>query len=44
MGNKCDLESERQVNKEIAKNFAKENNLLFLETSAKNGVNIEKIF
>lgn len=44
MGNKCDLELERQVNKEVAKNFAKENNLLFLETSAKNGTNIEKIF
>lgn len=28
----------------MAKNFAKENNLLFLETSAKNGTNIEKIF
>lgn len=44
VGNKCDLESERQVNKEVAKNFAKENNLLFLETSAKSGTNIEKIF
>lgn len=44
VGNKSDLESERQVNKEVAKNFAKENNLLFLETSAKSGTNIEKIF
>jgi small GTP-binding protein len=44
VGNKADLESERQVNKEVAKNFAKENNLLFLETSAKTGTNIEKIF
>lgn len=44
VGNKCDLEGERQVNKEVAKNFAKDNNLLFLETSAKNGTNIEKIF
>lgn len=44
VGNKVDLEGERKVNKEVAKNFAKENNLLFLETSAKNGTNIEKIF
>ncbi len=44
VGNKQDLENQRQVNKEVAKNFAKENNLLFLETSAKNGSNIEKIF
>ena len=44
VGNKADLEAERQVDKETAKNFAKDNNLLFLETSAKNGQNIEKIF
>lgn len=44
VGNKSDLETEREVNKEVAKNFAKENNLLFLETSAKNGTNVEKIF
>jgi len=44
VGNKSDLEGEREVNREVAKNFAKENNLLFLETSAKNGTNIEKIF
>ena len=44
VGNKCDLDEDRQVNKEVAKNFARENNLLFLETSAKNGTNIEKIF
>lgn len=44
VGNKSDLDQDRQVNKEVAKNFAKENNLLFLETSAKNGTNIEKIF
>ena len=44
VGNKSDLEGERKVNKEVAKIFAKDNNLLFLETSAKNGNNIEKIF
>lgn len=44
VGNKVDLEGERQVDMNDAKEFAKENNLLFLETSAKNGQNIEKIF
>ena len=44
VGNKADLEDERKVDKEVAKNFAKENNLLFLETSAKEGQNIEKVF
>ena len=44
VGNKSDLESDWKVNKEVAKNFAKDNNLLFLETSAKSGTNIEKIF
>ena len=44
VGNKCDMENQRQVQSALAKQFAKENNLLFLETSAKNGNNIEKIF
>ena len=44
VGNKADLENQRQVNANVAKLFAKENNLLFLETSAKNGTNVEKIF
>ena len=38
------MENQRQVQSAIAKQFAKENNLLFLETSAKNGNNVEKIF
>lgn len=44
VGNKVDLEGDRQVDKNVAKEFSKENNLLFMETSAKNGQNIEKIF
>jgi small GTP-binding protein len=44
VGNKCDLENQRKVDSNMARQFAKENNLLFLETSAKNGANIEKIF
>lgn len=47
VGNKSDLESARQVSKETASNFAEDNSLLFIETSAKlegpEG-NIEKAF
>ena len=35
IGNKCDLESKRQVSKEEGEKFAKENGLVFMETSAK---------
>ncbi|EGR31311.1 rab2 gtpase, putative, partial [Ichthyophthirius multifiliis] len=44
IGNKCDLEDQRQVSVEEAQNFAKENNLLFLEASAKTSQNIEEAF
>ena len=44
IGNKTDLEDKRQVPKESAKKFAEENNLVFYETSALNGSNIEEIF
>ena len=37
VGNKSDLEGQRQVSQTVAKTFAKDNNLMFLETSAKNG-------
>ena len=42
-GNKCDL-PERQVTKEEAEAFAKQNNLPYLETSAKNKININEGF
>ena len=35
IGNKCDLEAKRQVSKEEGEKFAKENGLVFMETSAK---------
>jgi len=44
IGNKCDLENKRQVTKEEGAAFAKENSLLFLETSAKTAENVEQAF
>jgi len=42
-GNKCDL-AEREVTKEEAEKFAEENNLVYLETSAKAKININEGF
>ena len=44
VGNKLDLEDEREVDKETALKFAEKNNLKYLETSAKNGKNINNSF
>ena len=44
VGNKIDLENERQVSTEEGKRFAAEKNLIFQEVSAKNGMNIEELF
>jgi len=44
VGNKCDLEEERQVSTEEGAAFAKSNGLLFLETSAKTGHNVDEAF
>ena len=44
VGNKSDHDEERKVSKEEAKNLAKEKNLFFLETSARNNDNIQKLF
>ena len=44
VGNKCDNEEERKVSREEAENLAKEKNLFFLETSAKNDNNVQKLF
>merc|ERR1712150_34903 len=37
IGNKCDLEAQRDVTYEEAKQFADENGLMFVEASAKTG-------
>ncbi|KAJ6252757.1 ras-related protein rab-2a [Anaeramoeba flamelloides] len=44
IGNKSDLEKNRKVSKKEGEEFAKEHNLLFLETSAKTAQNIEEAF
>ena len=43
-GNKKDIEDRRVIKKEQGENFAKENNLMFSECSAKIGENIDNIF
>lgn len=44
VGNKCDLESKRQVTTEEAQEFATENGIFFMETSAVTGFNIDNLF
>ena len=44
VGNKTDLEEKRAVQKAEGEKFAEDNGLLFFETSAKNGQNIEEMF
>jgi len=42
LGNKIDLDDRRSVDKEQAAEYARNNNMIFFETSALNGTNIEK--
>lgn len=44
IGNKSDLEGKRAVSTEEGEQFAKQHNLIFLETSAKNANNVEDAF
>lgn len=44
VGNKTDLEDSRVISKEFADNFSKENNLDYIETSAKDNVNVNNLF
>lgn len=44
VGNKSDLESKRQVSREEGEQFAKENDLFFMEASAKSAENVEDAF
>lgn len=44
VGNKTDLQDERKVSTDEGREFATQNRLMFMETSAKTGDNIEKLF
>eukprot|EP01119_Soliformovum_irregulare_P014289 TRINITY_DN3908_c0_g1_i2.p1 TRINITY_DN3908_c0_g1~~TRINITY_DN3908_c0_g1_i2.p1 ORF type:complete len:100 (-),score=20.62 TRINITY_DN3908_c0_g1_i2:240-539(-) len=44
VGNKCDLNAERTVDVNAAKEFAEDFKIPFIETSAKTGFNVEKCF
>ena len=44
IGNKCDLETQREVTKDQGEEKAKSNSVAFMETSALSGENIEKAF
>ena len=44
IGNKLDLESKRQVTKKEAEEFANENEILFMEVSAKDNMNVKEAF
>ena len=44
IGNKKDLEEKREVSQEEAQKFSEANNIVYFETSAKDGDNIEKVF
>lgn len=44
VGNKCDMVSERAVDKNVAQEFADAESIPYLETSAKEGQNVEEAF
>ena len=44
VGNKTDLQHRRQVLSDTAKNYAEQEELTYIETSAKNNINIDDIF
>jgi small GTP-binding protein len=44
IGNKSDLESKRQVSKIEAQKFADDNNIQYIETCCKNGLNVDEAF
>jgi len=44
VGNKADLQEDKKVSSEDAKNFADKLGISFLETSAKNATNVEAAF
>jgi len=43
-GNKCDMDSKRKVQTEEAQQYAQENEIIFMETSAKTAHNVRNLF
>jgi GTPase SAR1 family protein len=43
-GNKSDLASKRKVEPDEARQYAEENNIMFMETSAKTASNVNELF
>ena len=44
IGNKCDLEEEREISKDEGEAFAMRNGMQYIETSAKNNTNVDQAF
>ena len=44
IGNKSDLDAQRQISTNEGEMFAREHSLTFIETSAKTAINVEKAF
>lgn len=44
IGNKCDLTDQRKISTEEATDFAKNKGIIYIETSAKTALNVEKAF
>lgn len=44
VGNKIDLEADRTVEKQAAEEFCNQNNMKFLETSARENMGVEEAF
>ena len=44
IGNKADLEDQRQVSRDEAEKYAQEHDMIFMETSAKDRLNVDESF
>ncbi len=44
VGNKCDLESQREVSTQLGLERARQHSIPFIETSAKSNINVNKAF
>ena len=44
IGNKCDLKDERNIDKEIILDYCEKNLFNYMEISARNNLNVEKLF